>query len=137
MELREDEIVEAEVVEVTPEGVFLLYRGIRGLLPPEEGISGLRPGQRLVVKVVGFREDGLPVFSCQVSEWERELFEARRQASRLRDRLQGRVFTPPKTRAVEERIETRLERWLQEAERALERLRRHRQKRLSTKFYTD
>jgi len=123
------DLVEATVVAIGDRGASVRWDGGEGFLPREEAREELREGQRLLLKVVALDEKNRPVLSqLQVTEADRELFELQREAERVRRFLRERRLSPPelKGRPREVPVEERLARWISEAERALERLRRRR-----------
>ena len=123
------DLVEATVAEITDRGALVRWDEGEGALPREEAREELRVGQRLLLKVIALDEDGRPVLSqLRVTEADRELFELQQEAERMRRFLRERRLSPPKAegRPREVPVEERLVRWISEAERALERLRRKR-----------
>ncbi|HID09504.1 TPA: hypothetical protein EYP13_04700 [Candidatus Micrarchaeota archaeon] len=78
--------------------------------------------------MIFLRENGMPVLSQrQVTESDRELFFLQREAERMRKILRERR-PAPKAKSQERTIEEELSRWMDEAERVLERLRRKRRR---------
>jgi len=127
--VRIGDVMEAAVSELQKEGVLLRFGDGEGFLPRTEASEELRPGQRLLVKVMSIDGKGRPIFSQkQVTETDRELFELQREAERMRRFLRERCISPPgmASRPREVPVEERLARWMAEAERTLERLRRRR-----------
>lgn len=123
------DLVEGTVTETADRGAMIRWDGGEGFLPREEALEELWVGRRLLLKVVSFDEEGRAVLSqLRVTEADRELFELRKEAERLRRSLQEARVSPPrqKDRPREAPVEERLSRWISEAERALERLRRRR-----------
>ena len=120
--------MEAVVADLRGAGALVRWEGGEGLLPREEAAEELRAGQRLLLKAISFDEEGRPVFSQrQVTDTDRELFELQREAERMRRFLrERRLPLPGKIPPRELPVEERLARWMNEAERALERLRRRR-----------
>ncbi|MGY4707200.1 hypothetical protein ACVNPS_05535 [Candidatus Bipolaricaulota sp. J31] len=132
MALRVGDVLEATLVEVREDGALISWGEGEGVLPMDEAEGELRPGQRLLVKVIGTDTAGRPIFSQrQVTDADRELFSLQREAERLRKLLREHGLTPPDKRSVPQRaptVEERLLRWIQRTERELERLRRRRRR---------
>ncbi len=132
MALRVGDVVEATLVEVREDGALVSWGEGEGVLPVEESAGELRPGQRLLLKVIATDAAGRPVFSqTRLTDADRELFSLQREAERLRKLLRERDLAPPNGRAARRReptVEERLLRWIHQAERELERLRRRRRR---------
>ncbi|NOX45235.1 MAG: hypothetical protein GXO72_05860 [Caldiserica bacterium] len=132
MALRVGDVVEATLVEVREDGALVSWGEGEGVLPLEESVGELRPGQRVLLKVIATDASGRPVFSqTRLTDADRELFSLQREAERLRKLLRERDLTPPDGRDVQRReptVEERLLRWIHQAERELERLRRRRRR---------
>lgn len=142
------DLVVGKVVKLHPHGaVVALADGVWGFLHaseiPAEGPSwtgasqNLSEGQEVLVKVIGSDRRGRPSLSLtRVTPRDRETAEFHREVQAMRSALAGHpVAAAGEPR--EEGIESRLERWLGEAEGFIARLRRNRTKRLSKRFYTD
>lgn len=113
MLFRIGDLVEGEVREIRGQKAIVDCGGTLGYLPFSEARARPAPGERIRAKVIGIDPQGRPILSIKG--------------------LEG----GPEGAGPEAPFERRLEHWIREAERALERLRRNRQRRLSAKFYTD
>jgi len=128
-DLKIGDLVEGTVVETADRGAVVRWDTGEGFLPREEAGDELRVGQRLLLKVVASDGEGMPILSqLQVTEADRDLYELQREAERVRRFLREKRLSLPKSggRPREVPVEERLARWISEAERALERLRRKR-----------
>ncbi len=128
MPVKVGDLVEATVVRVGEADALVQWEGGGGILPLDEAPEGLHEGQRLILKVIALREDGVPVLSQrQVNESDRELFFLQRETRRLQRVLRERRIRPT-DKSQEKSIEDELARWIDGAERTVERLRRRRRR---------
>ncbi|MBC7092414.1 S1 RNA-binding domain-containing protein [Candidatus Bipolaricaulota bacterium] len=147
MQFKVGDLSLGKVLEIHPNGALIgLAEGEAGFLHlteiAEEPVGRvedyLTEGQQVLVKVIGYDRLGRPSLSLRrVTDRDREAAEFHREAIEFRSVLANRSISVPLPERPEERLEWRLSRWLDEAEAALARLRKHRAGRLSEKFYTD
>lgn len=118
--MRIGDLVEAVVSSVGADGAVVRWESGEGWLPRGEALGELRQGQRLLLKVVSVDPRGRPILSQRGvgvagAEGPGRYPRERRLLTREGSAASG---DPP--------VEERLSRWIAEAERGLERLRRRR-----------
>ena len=137
--------VSGEIVEITTDGVLVsLPEDQSGWVPsceslPAEILSAqFRIGERVTVKLVSQEEDGrfsLSILPPKEGLKSTDMFD--KEFHRLNHVLNSRSSKFPLARVQHDRsVEESIEEWIDQVEKGLSRLHKHRGKRLSKEFYT-
>lgn len=138
------DVMYGTVAEFQPNGALIaLPDGEMGFLhvseiadePQVRAEGHLALGQEVLVKVIGYDRLGRPSLSLRrLSDQDREAAEFHRQAQEMRKACLVRSMAVAPKVQPGTRIEWELSRWIEEAKRALVRLRRRRDKRISERL---